>query len=77
MSSWLKRGAVAVAAMGFVASGLVLGASPAAAVEALPAQDSCIYGDREYSHGAVIRVGDIYIQCQNGSWSIINPVGTN
>lgn len=33
--------------------------------------DTCIYAGQQYSEGAIIKVGDLYIQCVFGQWSRI------
>ncbi len=31
----------------------------------------CVYASQNYSDGAVLKVGDRYIQCQGESWRLI------
>ena len=76
MAAWWKRAAMGLAASIVLAGGMAtLSAVPASADAgpAAAASASCIYDGREYSDGAVIKVGDVYIQCRNGSWVIIHP----
>jgi hypothetical protein len=34
-------------------------------------QAACKYAGQEYSHGAILKIGDYYIQCQDGEWRSI------
>lgn len=31
----------------------------------------CVYASQNYSDGAILKVGDRYIQCQNDTWRMI------
>ncbi|WP_172803198.1 DUF1496 domain-containing protein [Alloactinosynnema sp. L-07] len=34
--------------------------------------DGCVYAGQNYSDGAIVKVGELYIQCSDGRWSRIN-----
>lgn len=77
MAVWWKRAAAGLATSAILAGGMAtLGAAPASAdagTAAAAPGASCTYDGREYSDGAVVKVGDVYIQCRNGTWIIIHP----
>jgi hypothetical protein len=73
MVGWLRRAAVALAALALLTGGAAaIGAAPANAAE--DAKRSCIYEDKEYSHGAINPVGGGILQiCNNGEWDVYTP----
>lgn len=42
----------------------------AAQLDAVSGGD-CVYASQNYSDGAILKVGDRYIQCQSDSWRLI------
>ncbi|WP_436498922.1 DUF1496 domain-containing protein [Actinokineospora sp. HUAS TT18] len=56
-----------------ISAGLAIAGPALAAADPEPIMaDGCVYAGQNYSDGAVVKVGDLYIQCSNGSWSRIN-----
>jgi hypothetical protein len=71
MKSILSRAGVTVAGI-FVAFGAsAVLATVANASEVEPVADGCVYAGQQYSEGAIVKVGDLYIQCTFGQWSRI------
>ena len=53
---------------------VAMGSSPALAAESLSEErKDCLYDGDKYSHGAIIRVGEIYIRCADGEWKQTFP----
>jgi hypothetical protein len=72
MKSTLSRAGVTVAGvfLAFGASAVLATAANAEPAVADPiVAGTCIYAGQEYSEGAIIKVGDLYIQCVFGNWS--------
>ncbi|HVK21850.1 MAG TPA: DUF1496 domain-containing protein [Actinokineospora sp.] len=57
-----------------ISAGLAIAGPALAFADPVPVEigDGCVYAGQNYSDGAVVKVGDLYIQCSNGSWSRIN-----
>ena len=74
MKSTLSRAGATVAGT-FLAFGVSAVLATAANAEPAVADpivgETCIYAGQQYSEGAIIKVGDLYIQCVFGHWSRI------
>lgn len=74
MKSILSRAGAAVAGL-FLAFGasavLATSASADPAVVDPIAAEGCVYAGQQYSEGAIVKVGDMYIQCVFGHWTRI------
>lgn len=74
MKSTLSRAGATVAGMfvAFGVSAVLATAANAEPAEAEPIPEGgCVYAGQQYSEGAIIKVGDLYIQCVFGQWSRI------
>lgn len=75
MRSTLSRAGATVAGicLAFGASAVLATAANAEPAVADPViiGEPCVYAGQQYSEGAIIKVGDLYIQCVFGHWSRI------
>lgn len=72
MRSTLSRAGATVAGLflAFGASALLATTANAETSVAEPViAENCVYAGQQYSEGAIIKVGDLYIQCVFGQWS--------
>ncbi len=72
MKSTLSRAGAAVAGLFIALGAAAVLATPANASEVEPVADGCVYAGQQYSEGAIVKVGDLYIQCTFGQWSRIS-----
>ena len=75
MRSTLSRAGATVAGL-FVALGVsaalaTTANAETAAVEEPVVAEGCVYAGQQYSEGAIVKVGDLYIECVFGHWSRI------
>jgi hypothetical protein len=72
MKSLLPRAGAVVAGL-FLAFGasavLATSANADPAVAEPVVAEGCVYAGQQYSEGAIVKVGDLYIQCVFGHWT--------
>jgi hypothetical protein len=73
MKSLLPRAGAVVAGLflAFGASAVLATSANADPVVEPVIADGCVYAGQQYSEGAIVKVGDLYIQCVFGQWSRI------
>lgn len=71
MRSTLLRAGAAVGGLFAALGAAAVLATPASAEEPVvePIAEGCVYAGQQYSEGAIIKVGDRYIECVFGKWT--------
>lgn len=72
MRSTLLRAGAAVGGLFAALGAAAVLATPASAegpAEVEPVAEGCVYAGQQYSEGAIIKVGDRYIECVFGHWT--------